>query len=357
MSEVSNTHALMRQARKAVIQENFAEAEKLYGLVLQDPEMQNLLDIKTRYAFCVEKIGNIEKAVELYQEIVAIYQQSGEKGAAKALELKISILQSLHNKTPLTENEQASQNETIQHLDDATLDYIRQLNLGTRDLDPDASSEVKKHDTADDVMKFLSLGTQDLSHYDDVQTQELSSKIDHGNEPIIADEEENEETQDLSAFIERGMQENATQAEQGDSVELELSTIDGVISTANIEVPHPDVINQNDEREQSPSRSESTKNTPPSSTANANASTDETNNTPKKDDDALVKLKALIRQGIKGNLTRRREDEDIDVALTSIGDHQLELAEPEQPKAPEVTTTKMDISLKEKAAKLFGSKK
>ncbi|MES0370641.1 MAG: cyclic nucleotide-binding domain-containing protein [Mariprofundaceae bacterium] len=92
MSDVS-LPKLLRQVRKAVAQENFQEAEELYGKILENPEMEDNLDIHLRHAYCSEKLGNIEQAIETYTAVIKIYKKSGEEGAAAALEQLIEALQ------------------------------------------------------------------------------------------------------------------------------------------------------------------------------------------------------------------------------------------------------------------------
>ena len=119
-NQYMNIPVMLRQARKAVAQEAFAEAERLYALVLQDKGMQDMIDIKVRHAFCLEKIESIHKAIQVYQSVVQVYQTQEESGAAKALELKIAILGKLLLKEDDVDAGDESQPEmesAHQHLD------------------------------------------------------------------------------------------------------------------------------------------------------------------------------------------------------------------------------------------------
>ena len=110
---------LLRQARKAVSREEFREAEDLYVSILTFPEMEDDLDIKLRYAYCAEKNENFDLAIQVYSEVVGIYRNSAEKGAAEALEQVIEGLKNGANEAePEAEPELIGD---IEPLDDAEL--------------------------------------------------------------------------------------------------------------------------------------------------------------------------------------------------------------------------------------------
>jgi len=146
-----NIPVMLRQARKAVAQEAFAEAERLYALVLQDKDMQDMIDIKIRHAFCLEKIESINDAIQVYQSVVQVYQTQGESGAAKALELKITILGKLLLKEAdvgVADESQSEMESAREHLDvmfegnDTTnFNDIDLFGLGTHEIVPEQEIE------------------------------------------------------------------------------------------------------------------------------------------------------------------------------------------------------------------------
>jgi len=107
---------LLRSARKAVSSENFQEAEGLYEKILAFPEMADDLDARLRYAYCTEKNGNIEQAMAAYSEVLQIYRESGDDGAAASLEKIVEKLR----QGPEAEVEDAAEVD-IEALDDAEL--------------------------------------------------------------------------------------------------------------------------------------------------------------------------------------------------------------------------------------------
>lgn len=121
MSKVS-LPSLLRQVRKAISKENYQEAEVLYGKILEDPEMVDNLDIRLRHAYCLEKLGNIEQAVETYTAVIRIYNQTGEEGAAAALEQIISDLRNKSEANQPEENQpEIAEEADIEIPDDAAL--------------------------------------------------------------------------------------------------------------------------------------------------------------------------------------------------------------------------------------------
>jgi len=108
---------LLRQVRKAISQENYPEAETLYEKILQFPEMADDLDIRVRYASCTEKNGNHDQAIDAYCEVLKIYQERDEEGAAASIE---KILRELRSKVVEVEPEQV-QEAAVEPLNDAEL--------------------------------------------------------------------------------------------------------------------------------------------------------------------------------------------------------------------------------------------
>ncbi len=85
---------LLREARKAVSNESYREAEELYASILTFPEMTDDLDIRLRYAYCAEKNENFELAIQVYEKVAETYRASSENGAAEALE---QVIEGLRN--------------------------------------------------------------------------------------------------------------------------------------------------------------------------------------------------------------------------------------------------------------------
>lgn len=90
--------ALLRQARKAAFAEDYAKARDLYAEILATPDMADDLDLRIRYAWCLQHLGEMGECLAIYREVVDIYRQQGETGAAESLERTIRELESQHNK-------------------------------------------------------------------------------------------------------------------------------------------------------------------------------------------------------------------------------------------------------------------
>ncbi len=236
MPENINIPSLMRQAREAISQKNFEDAAAVYELILQDPDMMDLLDIKARYAFCIEEAGNIPKAIELYQEIVGIYRETGETGAAKALELKISILNKLSAK-PSPSSAQKKPKKAASKQPSAPKPDIKAapeepdfLSLDTQDLTPledlEATQELSPTEAPDpDPMEITRLintnTTQDTPESDIEHTQakptpdsmtdtvKIQLKPVDDQKPPVLELELEESAADLAAMMEKKLQDNA----------------------------------------------------------------------------------------------------------------------------------------------------
>ncbi|MFC1536202.1 cyclic nucleotide-binding domain-containing protein [Pseudomonadota bacterium] len=108
---------LLREVRKAVANENYAEAEALYLKVMEFPDMADDLDIRVRYAYCTEKNGNFDQAIDAYCEVLNIYRDNGEKSAAASIE---KILEELRSR-PEEKPEEVMPEVEVEPLDDAEL--------------------------------------------------------------------------------------------------------------------------------------------------------------------------------------------------------------------------------------------
>jgi len=113
---------LLRQVRKALTMEDYAEAEELYETVLSFPEMQDDLDLRLRYAYCTDKNGNRDQAIDAYDEVLRIYRQQGEDAAATSVE---KILEKLRSAPGEEQPSEQPVDEDFQPIDDATL--VQQL--------------------------------------------------------------------------------------------------------------------------------------------------------------------------------------------------------------------------------------
>jgi len=115
---------LLRQVRKALATENYAEAEALYVTIMEFPDMADDLDIRVRYAYCTEKNGNLDQAIDAYCEVLKIYRERDEEAAATSIE---KILEGLRKTPEEATPEQSEQN--IEPLSDAEL-MQRLCNMG-----------------------------------------------------------------------------------------------------------------------------------------------------------------------------------------------------------------------------------
>ncbi|MDQ6976923.1 MAG: hypothetical protein Q9M75_02305 [Ghiorsea sp.] len=217
-----NIPVMLRQARKAVAQEAFAEAERLYALVLQDKDMQDMIDIKIRYGFCLEKTENINAAIQVYQSVVQVYQTQGEAGAAKALELKIAILGKLlakETEVDVADETQSEMESARQHLDvmfegNETTNFndIDLFGLGTLEIVPkqEIVDDTEHHVVLDLVPIEEEKHVMDKTH---VSTVELI--IAH-EKTVVAQAESKKDSQDKASLvviqdmIKKGIHQNVT---------------------------------------------------------------------------------------------------------------------------------------------------
>lgn len=220
------TPSLLRKARITFSKENYEEAAELYARILQDPEMHDHLDLKTRYAFCIEKTGNLVDAIDVYQEIVTLYKGAGETGAAKATELKISILQKLAS---------GSSGEEI-------AEDIANLSLLTQELEPMVSGDSGLNAQEDDISGTLSecsdqtvITQQDLIPVEkeapDPEINQIAADPEaeqKSKEAVRQVEEDDEDLDKLSMMIRKGIHKNVSRKRFGDaSGDIELSQLKG----------------------------------------------------------------------------------------------------------------------------------
>jgi hypothetical protein len=233
-----NIPRMLRQARKAVAQENFVEAKRLYALVLQDESMQDMLDLKIRYAFCLEKIEKTSDAIEIYQDVVRIYQAQGEVGAAKALTLKITILENfLQQASKLTDDihvelETAQHDLDVMYEGDETTNFgdIDLFGLGTHEIkqvqeEQEDTPEVDTHVALDLIpleedghaMQDKHISTVELivEHEKTVEEQDLSKQKPHDTASFLV----------IQDMIKQGIHQNVAHKSNIEDVDVEFTDI------------------------------------------------------------------------------------------------------------------------------------
>ncbi len=112
---------LLREVRKAISREDYQQAETCYVKILELPEMSDDLDAKLRYAYCAEKNGNFAQAIDTYSEVLDLYRQNGEEGAAISLQDIIEAIKTGPHAGSKASNSEPLLEEEVQPLDDATL--------------------------------------------------------------------------------------------------------------------------------------------------------------------------------------------------------------------------------------------
>jgi len=240
-----NIPVMLRQARKAVAQENFVEAEQLYALVLQDEEMQDMIDIKIRHAFCLEKIEKTTEAIVVYQDVVRIYQAQDEVGAAKALTLKITILENFLQQASKLTGDIHIEMATAQHeLDvmyegDETTNFgdIDLFGLGTHEITPiseqENRSEVDTHVALDlvpleeegHVMEDKYISTVELIVEHEKVITEQKSVEKTSKKPTVKQQGETETFVVIQDMIKQGIHQNVAHKSNVEDVDVEFTDI------------------------------------------------------------------------------------------------------------------------------------
>lgn len=91
--ETMTVPVLLREVRKAITAQNYAQAALLYTELMARKEMTDNFDIQVRHAYCVEKTGHINQAIALYKGVVTHYRAADETGAAESVEKTIAELE------------------------------------------------------------------------------------------------------------------------------------------------------------------------------------------------------------------------------------------------------------------------
>lgn len=84
-------HQLLKNARKAISNKDYAEACALYRDILEHDQLGNI-DYKFRLAWCSEKAGYINDACFLYDEIITYYNEKNEQATAASLQVILERL-------------------------------------------------------------------------------------------------------------------------------------------------------------------------------------------------------------------------------------------------------------------------
>ncbi len=85
MSEASRQAGLLREATRHVMAGRYLEAARIYERLLAGAHGGDDLDLRMRYAYCAERAGRIDTAIEVYRWLVDEYRRRGEAGAAARL--------------------------------------------------------------------------------------------------------------------------------------------------------------------------------------------------------------------------------------------------------------------------------
>jgi hypothetical protein len=167
-----DVNSIIKSARDAAFEKNFKEAVSLYSTIMDSPEMMERVDLKVKYAFCLEKTGKIFESIKYYQEVIDSYQDVRESEAIKTLETKVSVLRSLSNHRKATKKK--TNMSLSNQMDEAsTKEFSSFLALGTIDLHQEGASGGQKlakaleRNSSDvqphlDYTAFLALETHDF---------------------------------------------------------------------------------------------------------------------------------------------------------------------------------------------------
>ena len=221
--------AMLRQARKAVAQDNFVEAEHLYALVLQDEAMQDMIDVKIRHAFCLEKTERTTEAIKVYQDVVRAYQAQEEANAAKTLTLKIATLEGFVRQGPkLTsdidvEMEAAHRELDVMHEDDETIDF------GDVDLFASSTHKIIPEVDACATLDLVPL-EEDSCTVEDKHISTVELIVEH--EKTVAEQESSKQKPNDTAsvdviqdMIKQGIHQNVVQKSGVEGVDIEFTDI------------------------------------------------------------------------------------------------------------------------------------
>jgi len=165
-------HQLLKHARKAISNKDYAEACAIYRDILADEASSDNIDFKFRLAWCSEKAGYINDACSLYEEIIAHYHQQNELGAASSLE---TMLERLRRPKEMTS---AIDFEALARADRARL--MRQLRyMGEERVIPANKVLFQASDVAKDLWLLLD-GTLNLQQPElDKHGKELTTSKDN----------------------------------------------------------------------------------------------------------------------------------------------------------------------------------
>ena len=231
MSETEiNVPSLMRKARIAVSRENFEEAAGYYETLLQHSDMNDQLDLKTRYAFCLEKKGDLHAAADVNQEIVEAYKSSGEVGAAKALELKISIIRKLADQSIDIEEVLAQEPEG----EEIQADFSA-MSLDTQDIIPleteePVADQVEEEQMASGDILFEAAEVEEAELEEDEEEYQFEDSLnEEPSEPeevVVHEKKDDNAIHEISDLIKEGIKKNLA-SRPGEQVNIELMHLKG----------------------------------------------------------------------------------------------------------------------------------
>jgi len=112
--------SLLKNARKAAFREEYALARDLYMQALALPEHAGDLDLRLRYAWCAEKCGRADEAMQVYQQVMQQYRDMGEAAAAELLATVLSKHQSAAVEA-LAASDREPESEAVQALSEPQL--------------------------------------------------------------------------------------------------------------------------------------------------------------------------------------------------------------------------------------------
>ncbi|MDX8387879.1 MAG: hypothetical protein R8M46_05005 [Ghiorsea sp.] len=181
-ASITDFASLMASALEAASKQNFKVAADIYQTIIDTPEMKDRVDLKVRYAFCLEKTGQLFESIKYYQEAIESCHVVKEFSVIKTLETKITVLRSLSKVRKPNEKKLSRGNSKTSLMNEAsTREFQSLLDLGTRDLnqtgekggqglaqalerslstlEPDINEKSKLEHTS-----YFTLGTTDFEH-------------------------------------------------------------------------------------------------------------------------------------------------------------------------------------------------
>jgi len=140
--EHCDTPLLMRKAKAAVARQDFAQAGQMYAQILEQPEMENQINIHMQYAICIEKTGQLSQSIDQCEQRIHECEETGEVEQLKSLQLKVSVLKQFNQKK--NQDSDPLQDEALNTGDFFSLDSQEIIPLATNDkVQPEKIEEPK----------------------------------------------------------------------------------------------------------------------------------------------------------------------------------------------------------------------